>query len=450
MLLSSAPHASSGGSPRAAACARDLAAGAAQHERPAHDRVVRAGLDRPVVDEEAVRDPGQPLQRILVAVRDRLVGHVAARQHERHAGVAEQEVVQRRVRQHHAEVGVRGRDRLGDRRPGPPPCDHDRAVAARQSLHLGRREVDERAGAVQVERHQRERPVLAPLARAQRGDRDRVPGAAREVVAAEPLDRDDRAVEQRRRGGRDRIAGGERAAAGVEQRRMRAAGRAGVRLGVEAAVERVVVLRPAGCAHREAGHRRARAVVGDSAHDREPRAAVGAVDERVAVAAVAGVAQLVQARVAGRAVGGDRRSGGAARGAGHDRELTLADRRQRPVAHALDGRERRRLARQPGQEALDRVRRALDLEQHPALVVADPAAEPLVARQPVHVRAEADALDRALHAGAHPAHDGPSTATRLRKAWYALACASWIRGMCSERVTTTWSASRSAATRPPS
>ena len=35
-------------------------------------------------------------------------------------------------------------------------------------------------------------------------------------------------------------------------------------------------------AHREAGHRRQRPVVGHAAHDREPRAAVRAVDERVA------------------------------------------------------------------------------------------------------------------------------------------------------------------------
>ena len=69
----------------------------------------------------------------------------------------------------------------------------------------------------------------------------------------------------------------------------RPAVRAGVRLGVEAAVARVVVLGPARGAHGEAGHRRQRPVVRDAAHDREPRAAVGAVDERVAVAAVGGV-----------------------------------------------------------------------------------------------------------------------------------------------------------------
>ena len=45
-----------------------------------------------------------------------------------------------------------------------------------------------------------------------------------------------------------------------------------------------------------------------------------------------------------------------------------------------------------------------------------------------------------MHPHAHAAaHAAPARATLIptssRSAWYALACASWIRGMCSERVT---------------
>src|SRR5438046_2949869 len=72
----------------------------------------------------------------------------------------------------------------------------------------------------------------------------------------------------------------------------RSARRAGIRLGVEAAVERALVLRAAGAAHLETVHGRERAVVWDAAHDREARPAVGAVDERVAVAPVVGVEEL--------------------------------------------------------------------------------------------------------------------------------------------------------------
>ena len=69
----------------------------------------------------------------------------------------------------------------------------------------------------------------------------------------------------------------------------------------------------------------------------------------------------------------------------------------------FDRRERRRLGRQPRQKALDGVGRALDLEQHPALVVQHEAAEPELGGEPEDVGAEADALDGALDPGADPA-----------------------------------------------
>ena len=146
-----------------------------------------------------------------------------------------------------------------------------------------------------------------------------VVGAAGEVVAAEALDRDDRAVAQQRGGRRHRV-GGAGHGAGPISVGPRAARRAGVRLRVEAPVARVLVLRPAGGAHLEARHRRERTVVGDAAHDREPRPAVRAVDERVAVAAVAGVPQLGQAVRARRGVGRHERVGAAVTLAGDDLE----------------------------------------------------------------------------------------------------------------------------------
>ena len=58
---------------------------------------------------------------------------------------------------------------------------------------------------------------------------------------------------------------------------------------------------------------------------------------------------------------------------------------------------------QAREEALDRRRLALHLEQHAVRVVAHEAAEPELLGQPEDVRAEPDALDGALHAGAHAA-----------------------------------------------
>ena len=155
-----------------------------------------------------------------------------------------------------------------------------------------------------------------------RHDRGLVGRVAREVEAAESLDREDRPVAQQRRGGReDRVASARASASrsrcgrghgalesgdqvqsrfaiaelaraqrersllrGVPglQVQPRPAHEARVGLRVEAAVGGVAVLGRALRAHREVAHRGHRPVVGDVLDDREARSAVGAVDERVA------------------------------------------------------------------------------------------------------------------------------------------------------------------------
>src|SRR6185503_7146986 len=107
----------------------------------------------------------------------------------------------------------------------------------------------------------------------------------------------------------------------------------------------------------------------DASHDREAGPAVRAVDERVAEAAITGIAQLRQAVVAGRLVVGDERVGIASCDALDDAEVALA-RRGEPIAvDALDDGERWRLAGQAREEALDGGGLPVDLQHHPALVI---------------------------------------------------------------------------------
>ena len=113
----------------------------------------------------------QPRDGILVLVRDRLVGDVAARHHQRLADVGEQQVVQRAVREHHAQLRRPRRDRGGHPGAGPARGEHDRPVAAAQQRRLDAVELDQLARGVEVGGHQRERLLLAVLARAQRRDR---------------------------------------------------------------------------------------------------------------------------------------------------------------------------------------------------------------------------------------------------------------------------------------
>ena len=89
----------------------------------------------------------------------------------------------------------------------------------------------------------------------------------------------------------------------VQQPYPRSADGAGVGLGVEAAVRGVIVLVPALGAHLEAGHRGRGPVVRNRAGYGEAGPTVGAVGERVAVAAVRWVEDLPQALLAGGDVG---------------------------------------------------------------------------------------------------------------------------------------------------
>ena len=211
-------------------------------------------------------------------------------------------------------------------------------------------------------------------------------------------------------------AGAERRVGPVrpQQPQRRAADRTRVGLGVEAAVGRVVVLGLAGRAHPEAGHRRERPVVGDPADDREARPAVGAVDERVAVAPVGGVVKLAQAVLAGRPVGRDRRVRLAAARALGDAEAGLAPRREPFPQHPLDHGQRWSVGTEPGQEPVDGAGLALDLDEHPAHVVQHVARQAELGGQTVDVGPEADALHRALDPGPGPlagghAHGGGPT-----------------------------------------
>ncbi len=100
-----------------------------QRERGADDGVLAAAVDRAVVGEEGVGDARQPLLGLGVLVRDRLVGAVSARQHERPSEVRGKEVVERRVGKHHAEPRHPGCDRLGHRCIRPAPDQDDWPLA---------------------------------------------------------------------------------------------------------------------------------------------------------------------------------------------------------------------------------------------------------------------------------------------------------------------------------
>ncbi len=118
-----------------------VAAGAAdrQHAAALHpdDRVVGAGVDRPVVGEHGVGDRDEPAD-VGVAVDDRLVRHVPAGQHDRRADLRGEQVVQRGVGEQHADVPVARRHGRRERGARPAAEQDDRRAPGGQCLLLDR------------------------------------------------------------------------------------------------------------------------------------------------------------------------------------------------------------------------------------------------------------------------------------------------------------------------
>ena len=160
----------------------------------------------PVVHQPSVGEMRKPFQRIVVGEADRFAAEVARRHHQdRRARLVarqpEQQRVQRRVGQHHAEVGIVWRDRVGDR--GVPACAASArsavacrtAVAPSASSTSRCRARSSRSGTITAN-------GLSPrrFRRAQLGDRVLVGRVAGEVVSADALDGENAAVAQQRSG----------------------------------------------------------------------------------------------------------------------------------------------------------------------------------------------------------------------------------------------------------
>jgi hypothetical protein len=161
---------------------------------------------------------------------------------------------------------------------------------------------------------------------------------------------------------------------------------------MKATVARILVFRAAIGAHGERGHRGARPVIRDAADDREARAAIGAVDERIPVPAVRRVEELLQACVARCGVRRDRRCRLGTVLGRDDRKARFATRSHVLDDHLLDCGQRRSVGAKSSHELLDGEPRALELRDHPVTVVAHGSREPQPGGQREDVGAKSDSL----------------------------------------------------------
>ena len=361
----------------------------------ARDRVVAAIRDRAVV-RPGTR-PRCRARRRNASSSSYAIGSsrpVARRHHERARGRGEQQVVQRRVRQHQPdERAVRSdavREPARERDAATRTIGRSTDVSSSRSASRERRA--NRSAASRLAHHHGERLLVAPLARAQacdgapptsrrtRGDSRRAPSQRRcrrraapprACAIGSPSSAVPRRSTTRRRGPQAEHAFGSR---------------------VEAAIARVLVLAAARRAHAERRHGRARPVVGHVERDRVARPTVRAVDERVPMPAVESRAQLAQALRARREVWRDRRRALRAAAAGDDLERADVLARNRAAAQAAHGRRGHRWARQTSHELPQRRVLAEGFDRDSARVVPDAPADRGRAGERVHPGAEPYAL----------------------------------------------------------
>ena len=150
--------------------------------------------------------PASVVLRFVVAVDDRLVGDVSAGQDDRPGYGGEQQVVQRRVRQHDAELAVARRGGVRDGGAAAAGQQHDRAGRAGQQGRGRVVDLGQLPRRGQVGGHDRERLVLAVLARPQRGDGLLAGGVGGQVVAAQALDGEDPAAAEEFGGRLERVS----------------------------------------------------------------------------------------------------------------------------------------------------------------------------------------------------------------------------------------------------
>ena len=150
-------------------------------------------------------------------------------------------------------------------------------------------------------------------------------------------------------------------------------------------------------AQREDGHGSVDPVVREPCDDGIPGSTVGAVDKRVAVAAVFWVKKLPDAGIAGGDIRRDKR-GRIALGAGLDRKMgRVRYRGGLCFQMGCDGSQRWKCLLQGMTEALQVRFASLDFDRDTAPAVLDPARQMVCRCQAVDKRAETDPLDGSLY-----------------------------------------------------
>ena len=240
---------------------RHVAARAAnQLRRTIHhrrNRVVAALQNRPVVHQKHIRNGSQPRARLVVVNRNRLLAQVGGCHHQRiHARIGQQQMLQRRVGQKHAQPRNSRRNRRCNAIPTQRARQHDRPRRRLQQRFLFGAQRAQLPCHIHIARHHCQRFAVAMLALPQPHHGRFVARIHAQVESANSLHRGNLALGQilQRKPHSIVPARGLGRVRRALQPNPRPAHRARVGLRVEAPVQRIVVLALAIGTHGEDRH----------------------------------------------------------------------------------------------------------------------------------------------------------------------------------------------------
>ena len=224
------------------------------------------------------------MQRVFVLVGDRLARTIRAGHHQNFGrACGKQQMMQRRVGQHHAELVIfrRNSRQFGLRRredDGPGDGFH-------QGFRLGRK-VDQAARDLDILHHQGERFFLSEFSGAQGGDSFCIFRVAGQMVAAQSLHSQNLARSKIMHCSSNRFFISAHNFIARSKKIVGSARRARDGLRVKAPIRRVAILGCAGIVQRPIGHRGIGAVVRQASNDAVAGTAVRAIDVRIVIAAI--------------------------------------------------------------------------------------------------------------------------------------------------------------------
>jgi hypothetical protein len=241
--------------------------------------------------------------------------------------------------------------------------------------------------------HHREGLVIALFSASQTTRRGVVIGADGQMKSAQPLDGDDLSLQQHSPTDFDRIAGG-LPPFGVDQLHLRPALMTCDRLSMKASIRRRCELLSTGRAHCKAGHGRIAPVIRNAPNDRETRAALSAVRQRVSAPTLAGRKNFSHAIGTCGRVDHDVRTGARAGvTAENAKRGIIRKRRHQLLFNRADYGRGWMLLVQRALKLAQRNHVALTLNHDSIAVVSDKATEPQLAGDPVNKGSKANPLD---------------------------------------------------------